>query len=184
MDAANLEATGNERGPEETKRQPQSSVLFPLFPSSDVSPSLPETSEPAKWLCNPSFTFDVSAVPTIATAAVPMAVPFENSEEEEAAAPRKPYYVPVSSPSSSESERPSDRKEKGRRRKRRRAMGREKLSHESSRKSGVRAWIGSETKPGKDYYFDVHGDRDNLAFGCLYRCVHDARFCTALFESS
>ncbi|KAL0908355.1 hypothetical protein M5K25_022845 [Dendrobium thyrsiflorum] len=171
MDAANLEATGNERGPEAAKRRPQSPVLFPLFLSSDLSPSLPETSEPAKWLCNPSFTFDVSAVPTIATAAVPMAVPFENSDEEEAAAPRKPYYEPVSSPSSSESERPSERKEKekGRRRKRKRAMGREKLGHESSRKSGVRAWIGSETKPGKDYYFDVHGDRDNLAFGCLYR---------------
>ncbi|KAK1278069.1 hypothetical protein QJS04_geneDACA017145 [Acorus gramineus] len=38
-----------------------------------------------------------------------------------------------------------------------------------SRKSGVRAWTGSVTKPAKDYYIDVRGDRDNLVFGSLYR---------------
>lgn len=38
-----------------------------------------------------------------------------------------------------------------------------------SRKSGVRAWTNSESKISKDYYFDSRGDRDNLAFGCLYR---------------
>lgn len=33
----------------------------------------------------------------------------------------------------------------------------------------MRAWAGSDAKPAKDYYFDAHGDRDNLAFGTLYR---------------
>lgn len=168
MDAPEATATGNGSAEEVQKQPPQ---LFPLLISSDHSTSFTEASESAKWLSNPSFTFGVSAAPPIVTVAVPMASTFEDSDEEEAEAPRKPSYEPVTSPSSSESDRRSGRKEKGRRRKRKRERGRVKLGHESSRKSGVRAWIGSETKPGKDYYFDVHGDRDNLAFGCLYRCV-------------
>ena len=38
-----------------------------------------------------------------------------------------------------------------------------------SRKSNVRVWVGSDTKTTKDYYFDTHGDRDNLVYGTLYR---------------
>jgi hypothetical protein len=71
-----------------------------------------------------------------------------------------------SSPSSDE-ERGSRRKESGRRKRRR-----EKERYDgaaASRKAGVRAWAGSETKPAKDYYVDAKGDHDNLAFGSLYR---------------
>ncbi|XP_062220441.1 uncharacterized protein LOC133919901 [Phragmites australis] len=58
-------------------------------------------------------------------------------------------------------------KERGRRKRRR-----EKERYDGaadSRKPGVRAWAGSETKPAKDYYVDAKGDHDNLAFGSLYR---------------
>ncbi|XP_020572786.1 protein NRDE2 homolog isoform X2 [Phalaenopsis equestris] len=165
-DTASMEAIEKERAQEVKKERAQ---LFPLLLSSDHPPAFTENSEPAKWLSNPSFTFDVSAVPAVIPAPFPITSPLENSDEEDAEAPKKPSYEPVPLPSSSESERPSERKEKGRRRKRKREKGRESLGQESSRKSGVRAWIGSETKPSKDYYFDVHGDRDNLAFGCLYR---------------
>ncbi|CAH9122186.1 unnamed protein product [Cuscuta epithymum] len=42
----------------------------------------------------------------------------------------------------------------------------------SSRKSDVGNWASSsavDTTNAKDYYFDSRGDRDNLAFGCLYK---------------
>ncbi|KAK8952254.1 hypothetical protein KSP39_PZI004633 [Platanthera zijinensis] len=160
-------ATSTEQ--DETIEEPQSSLLFPLFRlSADPPPPPPATSESAKWLSNPSFTFDLSSIPIVAVATVPAESPLEESDEEEDSARRRPSYELVSSPSLSEPERSSERTEKRSRRKRKRE-GRGKLGHDSSRKSGVRAWIGSDTKPGKDYYFDVHGDRDNLTFGCLYR---------------
>lgn len=71
-----------------------------------------------------------------------------------------------SSPSSDE-ERGSRRKKSGRRKRKR-----EKERYDgaaTSRKAGIRAWAGSETKPAKDYYVDAKGDHDNLAFGSLYR---------------
>ncbi|KAK6123611.1 hypothetical protein DH2020_042643 [Rehmannia glutinosa] len=39
----------------------------------------------------------------------------------------------------------------------------------SSRKPGTQKWASSSTSNEKDYYFDSRGDRDNLAFGCIYR---------------
>lgn len=70
---------------------------------------------------------------------------------------------------SSESDIESKRKKsKGSKKKKRK---RDKETFEVfARKSGVRAWGNSDTKPStKDYYFDSRGDPDNLAFGCLYR---------------
>ncbi|KAK8966552.1 hypothetical protein KSP40_PGU001815 [Platanthera guangdongensis] len=165
-----MDARGTSTEQDETIEEPQSSLLFPLFRlAADPPPPPPATSESAKWLSNPSFTFDVSSIPIVAVDTVPAESPLEESDEEEASARRRPSYELVSSPSLSEPERSSERREKRSRRKRKREQGRGKLGHDSSRKSGVRAWIGSDTKPGKDYYFDVHGDRDNLTFGCLYR---------------
>ncbi|XP_028091516.1 protein NRDE2 homolog [Camellia sinensis] len=44
----------------------------------------------------------------------------------------------------------------------------------TSRKPNVSSWVPSSSSSGakptsKDYYFESRGDRDNLAFGCLYR---------------
>lgn len=66
------------------------------------------------------------------------------------------------------------RRDKEKRKKRRRERSAERRGAGSfadygSRKSNVRAWADSETKSSKDYYLDSRGDRDNLAFGCLYR---------------
>ncbi|EPS73922.1 hypothetical protein M569_00833, partial [Genlisea aurea] len=49
----------------------------------------------------------------------------------------------------------------------------------SSRKSGVHKWASPSTD--KEYYFDSQGDRDNLAFGCIYR-MNVSRY--KLFTSS
>lgn len=75
-----------------------------------------------------------------------------------------------SSPSSDE-ERGSRRKESGRRKQKRKKECYDETV--ASRKTRVRAWAGSETKPAKDYYVDAKGDHDNLAFGSLYRSDHE-----------
>jgi hypothetical protein len=143
-----------------------SSSLFPLFPLSASTSSAPTTE--SQWLSNPSFSFDASSLNIPATTSSSLPPPLSPSSDEDTPlqpAPAKYELVP-SSPSSDE-ERGSRRKESGRRKRRR-----EKERYDgaaASRKAGVRAWAGSETKPAKDYYVDAKGDHDNLAFGSLYR---------------
>jgi hypothetical protein len=72
--------------------------------------------------------------------------------------------VPSSSSDDDRGSRRKDRKRRKRRRDQERYDG-----AAASRKPGVRAWAGSETKLVKDYYFDAKGDQDNLAFGSIYR---------------
>ncbi|KAM3244024.1 hypothetical protein ACQJBY_055750 [Aegilops geniculata] len=137
-----------------------SSSLFPLFP-------LSAPTEVSQCLPNPSFSFDASSlnIPPTASSSLPPLSP--SSDEEEAApkpAPAK-YNLLPSSPSDEErGSRRNDRKRRKRRRDQERYEG-----AASSRKPGVRAWAGSETKLVKDYYVDAKGDQDNLAFGSIYR---------------
>lgn len=162
---------------EDARPNPPTPSLFPVFPLSS-NPSLPprSSSTAPQWLSNPSFTFDVSSLPGSGGAGASFRQ--ESDSEEEVAAESAPsarlptYDLVASSPSASSSEeyRRSKRKE-GRRKKKRRRRERDGLDDGASRKSGVRAWVGSDTKPAKDYYFDLRGDRDNLAFGSLYRYV-------------
>ncbi|KAJ7520618.1 hypothetical protein O6H91_19G013800 [Diphasiastrum complanatum] len=39
----------------------------------------------------------------------------------------------------------------------------------ADRKASTGIWADKQANLSKDYYFDTHGDRDNLAFGSLYR---------------
>ncbi|KAE8796777.1 hypothetical protein D1007_28069 [Hordeum vulgare] len=139
-----------------------SSSLFPLFP-------LSAPTEVSQCLPNPSFSFDASSlnIPPTASSSLPPPLSPSSDEEEEAApkpAPAK-YDLLPSSPSDEErGSRRDDRKRRKRRRDRERYEG-----AASSRKPGVRAWAGSETKLVKDYYVDAKGDQDNLAFGSIYR---------------
>uniref|UniRef100_A0A0D9YZ16 Uncharacterized protein n=1 Tax=Oryza glumipatula TaxID=40148 RepID=A0A0D9YZ16_9ORYZ len=151
-------------------RSSSSSSLFPLFPLSAPE----ESSAPAagsQWLSNPSFSFDASSLNIPATASSSVPPPLSASSDEEEAprpAPAKYDLLPSSpSPPASDEER-RDRRKDRKRRKRRREKERYN-SAEASRKPGVRAWAGSETKLAKDYYFDAKGDQDNLAFGSIYR---------------
>ncbi|KAK1309057.1 hypothetical protein QJS10_CPA09g00298 [Acorus calamus] len=82
---------------------------------------------------------------------------------------KPPSYRLIDSSRSSSSGDDDERRSKKKRKKRRRRERFEDVSGGVSRKSGVRAWTGSVTKPAKDYYIDVRGDRDNLVFGSLYR---------------
>ncbi|KAF7822056.1 protein NRDE2-like protein isoform X1 [Senna tora] len=144
--------------------------LFPLFPLADSSQQT-STSVP-QWLSNSSFTTDISVINDAVASQL-------NKETTES--PREEHDLDDEEDEileSSESDRESggargkkDTKKKKKRKKRRRDGLSEKggLDDYGSRKSRVRTWADSETKTTKDYYFDSHGDRDNLAFGCIYR---------------
>ncbi|XP_004299491.1 PREDICTED: protein NRDE2 homolog [Fragaria vesca subsp. vesca] len=153
--------------------------LFPVTPASQQVSNVPQ------WLSNTSFTTNLSVINDAVASHFkpdppPMSPPPE--EQEEALPQTKPYELLESSSSGSEASEDGDRtskkrreKEKGKRRKKRRR--RERSAERSggafggfgSRKSSVRAWAESKTRPSENYYFDSNGDRDNLAFGCLYR---------------
>ncbi|KAM0927264.1 hypothetical protein ACQ4PT_002987 [Festuca glaucescens] len=137
------------------------SSLFPLFP-------LAAPAEVSQFLPNPSFSFDACSLNIPPTASSSLPPPLSPSSDEEEAAPKPApakYDLVPSSPS--DDERGSRRKDR-KRRKRRRDQERYDGAA-ASRKPGVRAWAGSETKLVKDYYFDAKGDQDNLTFGSIYR---------------
>ncbi|KAG6676062.1 hypothetical protein I3842_15G134600 [Carya illinoinensis] len=154
--------------------------LFPLFPASDPSLSQRSTATVStfpQWLCNSSFTADLSIINHAVSN-----LPETHSEEEEEeydkpqekqheSRPSPSYEYLESSPESDRDRRKGskNKEKKKKKRKRKRSKEREGLDDYRARKSDVRAWAGSETNPSKDYYFDSRGDPDNLAFGGLYR---------------
>lgn len=168
-----------------------SSPSFPLFAVSNAPPAVSGgTSEAPRWLRNPSFTADVSAInrPSGAAAETSFRPPYDGDEEEEeeevgvggarGGAPptesRGYELVGSSSPSSEErrTEKHGERIEKKRKKKkRRRGEGEERrYGNDDSRRTKVRAWASAQSaKPVKEYYIDVRGDPDNLVFGSLYR---------------
>ncbi|KAJ4959907.1 hypothetical protein NE237_019817 [Protea cynaroides] len=172
MDVAGEPAETNAGAAEE---EPKPS-LFPLFALSDGS--LHSSSKVPQWLSNSSFSTDLSVVQE-SVASRDTIIPEEQEEEEEDAeripqAKPPPSYDLLES-SASDEDRDTEFKrekkgEKNKKKKRKRKKSREPVVDDyASRKLAVHAWAGSNTKPAKDYYFDSRGDRDNLAFGCLYR---------------
>ena len=85
--------------------------------------------------------------------------------------PSRSYELLESSASEDDSEHEKRKKRKKKKRRRRRNESEERggFGEYGSRKSDVRAWADADGRPSKDYYFDSNGDRDNLAFGSLYR---------------
>ncbi|KAJ3695951.1 hypothetical protein LUZ60_001328 [Juncus effusus] len=146
--------------PDPSETRLSTTSLFPIFPvsSSSSAPSLPPStsSHNPQWLSNSSFTVDVSTLPS----APPHSSSSDDEPEPEPVKPQQKKYDFVQSGSDSE----DGRKERKKRRKK------ERGADKDLRKSGVRAWSGRDKKqPVKDYYFDAKGDRDNLAFGSLYK---------------
>ncbi|TVU28721.1 hypothetical protein EJB05_20251 [Eragrostis curvula] len=151
---------------DETNPRTNSSSLFPLFPLAAAT-SAPTAD--SQWLSNPSFSFDASSLNIPAATSSSLPLPLSPSSDEDTVpqpAPAKYELVP-SSPSSSDEDRGSRKKERGRRKRKREKERFDGAA--ASRKPGIRAWAGSDTKPVKDYYVDAKGDHDNLAFGSLYR---------------
>ncbi|KAK9115859.1 hypothetical protein Sjap_014806 [Stephania japonica] len=174
-----------EKSPE---HKPSPPPLFPLaslitpqpnnptntIPSSSSSTTTTTTTE---WLTNSSFTVDLSVLrSSVAShyAHLPPK-PIEQQQQSQHAPidPPNRSYDLLNSSSSSDGEeqetKKARKKKKSDRKSRDSVVEAARVFFGNERKSGVRAWEGSDSNNSKDYYFDSHGDRDNLAFGSLYR---------------
>lgn len=170
-------ATGVAVPSTETREQAQVESTTSLFPLSGTSLSIAPPPSAPQWLTNSSFTVDVSTI-SAAVASLhrrdaewgPEPESEEEREREDKATAKASYELLESSESDGDSRRERKRRSKKKKRKRERSRERgDAVADFGARKSGVRAWAGPDHKPAKEYYFDSHGDRDNLAFGCLYR---------------
>ncbi|PIN25545.1 hypothetical protein CDL12_01738 [Handroanthus impetiginosus] len=174
---------------DEEEQPSQTTSLFAAFAHQTPPRALPSdpknvASPSAQWLQNTSFTTELSVINDAVSKYKP---PYDEEEEEEEdkgeelnTNKRPPQYDMVpSSPSdasaSSDEQQRKKRKKKKKRRKREESGDSRQLYDyvatlsSSSRKPGVQKWASSSTANEKDYYFDSRGDRDNLAFGCIYR---------------
>ncbi|KAI4347330.1 hypothetical protein L6164_008147 [Bauhinia variegata] len=162
-----------------TADEPKTS-LFPLLPleqsSSQITPSV------SQWLSNASFTTDISVINDAVASQLNQEerVDEDQGSEDEGddqdrrvdnRAQRKfsSSYEILESSESDERGREKEKRKKKKKRKRERVREKGGLDDYGSRKSHVRAWADSKSNTTKDYYIDSHGDRDNLAFGSIYR---------------
>jgi flagellar biosynthesis GTPase FlhF len=159
-------------------------------PINDTVPPPP----PPAWLYNTSFTTDLSIVNDAVSSLHPSHHSDSDLEEqeedkddrvsnqgkdrsyqllqepEEEKTREAKYSRSDSDYSDSGRERKKTKKRRhSKKKKRDRSRDEEDARDFGSRKSNVRVWAGSDTKTTKDYYFDTHGDRDNLVYGTLYR---------------
>lgn len=165
--------------------------LFPLFSVVDSHPSKAFTdtistsssSSLPQWLCNPSFTTDLSVINDAVSSQINSQPEKEEEddrqEQQEDDGPSGVQTLPEasrvyeqleSSGSEGDSERRKRKKKSKKKRKRQRSSERgDEFGDFGSRRSDARVWATSVTKSTKEYYFDSRGDPDNLVFGCLYK---------------
>ncbi|XVF53734.1 hypothetical protein PTKIN_Ptkin05aG0122600 [Pterospermum kingtungense] len=138
-------------GPEDSKPS-----LFPLFPAAGATATSTTSSVP-QWLCNPSFTTDLSLV-NDAVSSLPhsLNVVEEDEEDEEEAKQEEKNQRSYELLEVEEEENSDERKKKERKNKKR-------------KKSKEIGDSKSQYLHSKDYYFDSHPDPDNFAYGSLYR---------------
>ncbi|AES86890.2 putative siRNA-mediated silencing protein NRDE-2 [Medicago truncatula] len=143
--------------------------LFPVFPVTNSSLQITTSSLP-QWLSNSSFTTDISVinndVASLLNRETVQSPPQDDDENSDENRPKEKSYAILES---SESDGDGMEREKKRKKKKRKRDRSDEKSGFGSRKSRVRAWADSEANTVKDYFIDSHGDRDNLAFGCIYR---------------
>ncbi|KAI4329950.1 hypothetical protein MLD38_028272 [Melastoma candidum] len=129
-----------------------------------------------RWLSNSSFNADASAINTSSSAAafsgnLSAGLPDTDYEDERVDNDEERGQgagVSYEMVESSDSDREMDRRKKKKRRRRKPSGVEDNVA--SDRKVSVRVWPDSGVlKPVKEYFVDLMGDRDNLAFGSLYR---------------
>lgn len=159
----------------EPREQEQAESTTSLFPLSSTSLSIDATPSAPQWLSNSSFTVDLSTINDAVASLHQRDADSEPESEEEREredkeTARASYELLESSESDGDSRRERKRRSKKKKRKRERSReGGDAIADFGARKSGVRAWAGRDYTHSKEYYFDSDGDRNNLAFGCLYR---------------
>ncbi|KAM7471048.1 hypothetical protein LguiA_009231 [Lonicera macranthoides] len=183
MDEPTADITMESEAEEEVEElNKPSSSLFPIFHNSSTTTSsqLNPNQNPRapQWLSNTSFTTDLSVInEAVSTHYSHLQSDLQAEEEEEqrdsaTANEAKTKYQLVDSSMSDEDVEEKKRKRKRKSRKRYREAG-ASYDYAPSRKPDVRSWTKStnisSSSTTKEYYFDSQGDRDNLAFGCIYR---------------
>ncbi|KAJ6411179.1 hypothetical protein OIU84_007857 [Salix udensis] len=181
----------------EAAKTASSPSLFPLFEAASSSITQQHTNAPTNdtvpppaWLYNTSFTTDLSIVNDAVSSLLPPHHSDSDLEEdkedrvsnqgkdrsyellqepEEEKKREAKYSRSDSDHSDSGRERKKTKKRRHSKNKKRDRSRDEDARDFGSRKSNVRVWAGSDTKTTKDYYFDTHGDRDNLVYGTPYR---------------
>ncbi|XP_021861739.1 uncharacterized protein [Spinacia oleracea] len=151
-----------------------------LFPITSGTTTVAAATTP-QWLSSSSFTADLSVINDTVVSLQSRIIKDDDDDEEmrESAPPEasklsSTSYQILESSESDKGERGYSGKKRKKSKKKRRSeneggAGEFEPFAYGGRKSGVRAWANSDSKPSKDYYSDSRGDRDNLAFGCLYR---------------
>ncbi|GJV96877.1 protein NRDE2 [Tanacetum coccineum] len=137
-------------------------TLFPVFNQNPITNQTTlEVTDP-NWLSNTSFTITPTNISTINNVLTSHLDHLSDPEEEPTQQQKSQYELVESSDFSD-----VDTKRDKRARKKRRKKG---GGDSSSRKRNTDKWA-NELGAGatKEYYFDSRGDRDNLAFGSLYR---------------
>lgn len=162
----------NENENQASSSSPQPSPLFPLQSSSD--PKLLKPASRTPWLSNASFNSIILPTSTTSSAVPPSdwyTGQFEENEGTARKAPsEEPSYPILGSPTSEGiEESQEDSKRRTKRRKLEKKRKEKERDRDGDRSSKVKTWASSEAKLAKDYYFDTHGDMDNLAYGSLYR---------------
>ncbi|XAR53136.1 hypothetical protein NMG60_11021557 [Bertholletia excelsa] len=193
---AEEEAANTEAAPETTDRDTNSSLFPVILQPSNNNNDNSAPSPQIRWLSNRSFTADVSAISGAAYSQHSHHYPphfSESEEEEDAKKITRPQSYELLESSSSSDRNSSGKRDRGKEEKKKKKEKRRKrslldasfskTSHwandfgATSRKPNVQSWAASsadDTKStAKGYYFDSRGDRDNLAFGCLYRYFID-----------
>ncbi|KAJ6373756.1 hypothetical protein OIU78_029443 [Salix suchowensis] len=181
----------------EAAKTASSPSLFPLFEAASSSITQQHTNAPTNdtvpppaWLYNTSFTTDLSIVNDAVSSLLPPHHSDSDLEEdkedrvsnqgkdrsyqllqepEEEKKREAKYSRSDSDHSDSGRERKKTKKRRHSKNKKRDRSRDEDARDFGSRKSNVRVWAGSDTNTTKDYYFDTHGDRDNLVYGTPYR---------------
>ncbi|KAL5749247.1 hypothetical protein ACOSP7_023850 [Xanthoceras sorbifolium] len=163
----------DEEEAEEEKEKSKAS-LFPLFPTLNNNTSDNSQNAASQWLSNSSFQLtDLSVINDAVSS-----LPDQNHSDEEDREENndEPSYPSRVNPSGSyelleqesESESGGEREKTNKKKKKRSNKKEKNKKRKRSRERGD-VYDSFTSAKSKDYFFDSHGDRDNLVYGKLYR---------------
>ncbi|KAH7550660.1 hypothetical protein JRO89_XS13G0240400 [Xanthoceras sorbifolium] len=158
----------------EEEKEKSKASLFPLFPTLNNNTSDNSQNAASQWLSNSSFQLtDLSVINDAVSS-----LPDQNHSDEEDREENndEPSYPSRVNPSGSyelleqesESESGGEREKTNKKKKKRSNKKEKNKKRKRSRERGD-VYDSFTSAKSKDYFFDSHGDRDNLVYGKLYR---------------
>ncbi|XP_071702541.1 uncharacterized protein [Rutidosis leptorrhynchoides] len=164
-----------------------SPTLFPVFNQEPTNPTplsnplqqISNFTSTPNWLCNTSFTANLSSI-NDAVSSRNNQLQFEDEYEEETAPQlevkeqqqQNSRYELVEESSASDQGFDDNQKRRSKKKNKKKKKKRD-IEFGINRKQSIQSWAKNHDSnlsgSNKEYYFDSNGDRDNLAFGSLYR---------------